>query len=126
MEFLYFIVNHEDKDMVIEPIDITEKINESEYVFKNGKMLFKNRNNRDVNVASIFTIKEIQDIDMSTVSEIINNVDNEMIITEYVNAVDKKCIVIDTNDKFDSKMEDGKVMLNSKGQKYYQSSIKNQ
>ena len=123
MEFLYFLVNHKQKKMEIEQIDITDKINESSYIFKDGKMLFKNNNTGDINVASIFTIKEIQDFTISTIADIVNNIDAEMIITEYIDSIDKKTannFIKSKNDVIGP--QNDSIFIDSQ-EKYYQSSI---
>ena len=123
MEFLYFLVNHKQKEIEIEQVDITDEINESSYLFKDGKMLFKNNNTGDINVASIFTIKEIQNFTISTIADIINNIDAEMIITEYIDSIDKKTANNFINSKNDFiKQKDNNTSFNDQEQ-YYQSSI---
>ena len=122
MEFLYFIVNHKQKEMIIEDVDITDKINESSYLFQNGKMLFQNSQTDKINIAGIFTIKEVQDFSMSITSDIINNINAEMIITDYIDGVDQKTtngIIRAQNNLIKNDNEESST---TKPCKYYQSS----
>ena len=122
MEFLYFIVNHKQKEIAIEQIDITDKINESNYLFENGKMLFQNNHSCDVNVASAFSIKEVQNFNISIVADIINNMNAEMIISEYIDSVDKKTANGILNEKNKLTMKNENILGNINQEKYYQSS----
>ena len=122
MEFLYFLVNHKHKEMEIEQVDITDKINESNYLFKDGKMLFKNNNTNDVNIASVFTIKEVQDFNISITADIINNIDAEIIITEYIDSIDKKTANNFINAKSEFIKQPNVGVLGNNQEKYYQSS----
>ena len=89
-EFLYFVVNLEDKAIPISPVDISKVLNESQYLFENGIMVIQNQNTRKTNFCMSFSLKEVPRINMSNVSDIVNNTRAEMIITEYVSYVDQK------------------------------------
>ncbi len=89
-EFLYFVVNFEDKKIPVSPVDISKVVNDSEYFFDNGIMMARNQKTKRMNFCMSFSLKEVPRINMSNVSDIVNNTRAEMIITEYVSYVDQR------------------------------------
>ena len=90
VETLYFLINFEDKELKVRPIDITTQVNDSDYLFENGIMAMQNRTTRNIRLGMSFSLKEVPNIRMANVSDIVNNTRAEMIITEYVSYVDQK------------------------------------
>ena len=90
VETLYFLINFEDKELKVRPIDITTQVNDSNYLFENGIMAMQNRTTKNIRMGMSFSLKEVPSIMMANVSDIVNNTRAEMIITEYVSYVDQK------------------------------------
>lgn len=115
IEKLHFLINFEDKEQKIEDIDATKLINRSTYLFENGTMAIKNNDTGKMKVGMSFSLKEIPNIGMSNVSDIINNTRAEMIITEYVSYVNQKYAI--------SKFQEQKKILDRKEDKSFQEKV---
>ena len=90
LETLYFLVNFKDKDIPVCPVDATKLVNDSLYLFENGIIAMQNQTSNDLKLGMAFSLKEVPRINMSNVSDIVNNTRAEMVITEYISYVDQK------------------------------------
>ncbi len=115
IEKLYFLINFDDKEQKIEDIDATKLINRSSYFFENGTMAMKNNDTGKMRLGMSFSLKEIPNISMSNVSDIINNTRSEMIITEYVSYVNQKYAI--------SQFQEQKRILDRKDDKSFQEKV---
>ena len=115
LEVLYFLINFKDKEILIRPVDAVKLLNESKYIFKNGIMAMQNKTSNDLTLAMSFSLKEVPRINMSNVSDIVNNTRAEMIITEYVSYVDKNVAV--------SKFREQKYFLQDRSDKSFQNNV---
>ncbi len=133
LETLYFLINFKDKEILIQPVDATNLLNDSSYIFKNGIMALQNKISNDLTVAMSFSLKEVPRINMSNVSDIINNTRAELIITEYVSYIDRNTAISHfkkqksfLDNRYDKSFQD-KVglgfLIGNNNTKYCQSSI---
>lgn len=90
IEKLYFLINFEDKQQVIRPIDVTHCVNTGRYMFQNGIIAMKSGLTNKMKMGMAFSFKEVPRITMPNVSDIVNNTRAEMVITEYVTYIDQK------------------------------------
>ena len=132
IEKLYFLVNFEDKPQKVDIVDATDLINNSSYFFENGIMAIKNNDSDKIKLGMSFSLKEIPNISMTNVSDIINNTRAEMIITEYVSYIDQKYAISNFKDqkellekKIDKEFQEkvGLSFLDKANTKYCQSSL---
>lgn len=115
IETLYFLINFEEKQVPIKPVDASSIINDSEYLFENGIMAMRNDSKKTMRLGMSFSLKEVPRIQMSNVSDVINNTRAEMIITEYVSYVDQKFAM--------SKFEKQKGFLMKREDKKFQNEV---
>ena len=115
LEVLYYIINFKDKEMPIKQTDVSVLLNESKYFFKNGIMAVQNRNSNNLTLAMSFSLKEIPRVNMSNISDIVNNTRSEMIITEYVSYVNKDIAI--------SQFKEQKYFLQSRDDKRFQNDV---
>lgn len=90
LETLYFIINFTYKEIPISPIDATKLLNDGKYLFENGILAMQNNTNKKLTLGMSFSLKEVPNVRMSNVSDIINNTRAELIVTEYVSYVNQK------------------------------------
>ena len=115
IELLYFLVNFEDKKVEVEPIDASNIVNNSKYLFENGIMAMQNQDSKKIRMGMSFSLKEVPNIKMTNVSDIINNTRAEMIITEYISYVDQKFAI--------SKFREQKAFLSGRPDKRFQNEV---